>query len=200
MAGTVVAVFDDNAEAERAAQALVDDGVPLADITLVFHGAAGATGTPHDGLSAPDTDTLATGVREMEEHDVERPVNAADEAIPRAVVGVVIGATLGSLAVSLLVFFQPLLPFIAGHALLWQLMGAAGGAVLGAILGVMLSSGIPKEAARSYHKEVQRGKTLVTAIATSHNAPHFQELLRERGGRKLGYYPRFLDTLQSVES
>jgi len=45
MAGTVVAVFDDNAVAERAAQALVDDGVPLADITLVFHGAAGATGS-----------------------------------------------------------------------------------------------------------------------------------------------------------
>ncbi len=200
MAGTVVAVFDDNAEAERAAQALVDDGVPLADITLVFHGAAGATGTPHDDYSAPDHGTLATGVREMEEHDVERPVNVADEAIPRAVVGVVIGATLGSLAVSLLVFYEPLLPFIAGHALLWQLSGAVIGAVIGAALGVMMSSGIPKEAARNYHKEVQHGKTLVTALASSSNAPHFQEMLRERGGRRLGYFPRFLDTLQSIES
>ncbi len=45
MAGTVVAVFDDNSQAERAAQALLDDGVPLADITLVFHGAAGEQGT-----------------------------------------------------------------------------------------------------------------------------------------------------------
>ena len=44
MAGTVVAVFDDNSQAERAAQALLEDGVPLADITLVFHGAAGETG------------------------------------------------------------------------------------------------------------------------------------------------------------
>ena len=200
MAGTVVAVFDDNAEAERAAQALVDDGVPLADITLVFHGAAGAEGTPHDGLSAPDTDTLATGLREVAEHDVERPVNVTDEAGPRAVVGIVIGATLGSLAVSLLVFYEPLLPFIASHALLWQLSGAGGGAVLGAVLGIFLSSGIPKEAARGYHKDVQRGKTLVTALASSSNAPHFQEMLRERGGRKLGYFPRFLDTLQSIES
>ena len=200
MAGTVVAVFDDNAVAERAAQALVDDGVPLADITLVFHGAAGATGTPHDGVSAPDTDSLATGVREMEEHDVERPVNAADEAVPRAVVGFVIGATLGSLAASLMVFFQPLLPFIAGHALVWQLTSAVIGGSIGAGLGVMLSSGIPKEAARGYHQDVQRGRTLVTALASSSNALHFQELLRASGGRKLGYFPRFLDTLQSIES
>ncbi len=200
MAGTVVAVFDDNAVAERAAQALVDDGVPMADITLVFHGAAGAEGTPHDEASAPDYGTLATGVREVEEHDVERPVNLADEAVPRAVVGVVIGATLGSLAVSLMVFYEPLLPFIAGHALVWQLTGAVGGAILGAIMGVVLSSGIPKEAARGYHKEVQRGKTLVTTLASSQNAPHFQEMLRERGGRRLGYFPRFLDTLQSIES
>ena len=200
MAGTVVAVFDDNAEAERAAQALVDDGVPLADITLVFHGAAGATGTPHDGNSPADTATLATGVREVEEHDVERPINAVDEMAPRAVVGFVVGAPLASLAMSLLVFFQSLQPSIAAHALIWQLTSAIIGGVLGAILGVVTSGGVPKEAARSYHKEVQRGKTLVTALASSHNAPHFQELLRERGGRKLGFFPRFLDTLQSIES
>ena len=200
MAGTVVAVFDDNAVAERAAQALVDDGVPLADITLVFHGAAGATGTPHDGLSAPDTETLATGVREVEEHDVERPINAVDEMAPRAVVGIIIGAPLGSLAMSLLVFYEPLLPAIAAHALVWQLSSAVIGGVLGAVLGVVTSGGIPTEAARGYHREVQRGKTLVTTLASSQNAPHFQEMLRERGGRRLGYFPRFLDTLQSIES
>jgi hypothetical protein len=200
MAGTVVAVFDDNAEAERAAQALVDDGVPLADITLVFHGAAGATGTPHDVNSPADTATLATGIREVEEHDVERPINAVDEMAPRAVVGFVVGAPLASLAMSLLVFFQSLVPSIAAHALIWQLTSALIGGVLGAIVGVATAGGVPKEAARGYHKEVQCGKTLVTALASSHNAPHFQELLRERGGRKLGFFPRFLDTLQSLES
>ena len=116
MAGTVVAVFDDNAQAERAAQALMDDGVPLADITLVFHGAAGETGTP-DAHSPPDTDTLATGVREVETHDVERPVNAVDEIAPRAIVGFVIGAPLMSLAAALLVFFDTLETYIAAHAL-----------------------------------------------------------------------------------
>ena len=82
-----------------------------------------------------------------------------------------------------------------------QLISAVVGGVLGAVVGVVTAGGIPsKEAARGYHKEVQRGKTLVTALASSHNAPHFQEMLRERGGRRLGYFPRFLDTLQSIES
>jgi len=200
MAGTVVAVFDDNAEAERAAQALVDDGVQLADITLVFHGAGGATGTPHDPNSPPDQDTLATGIREVETHDVERPINAVDEIAPRAIVGFVIGAPLGSLAASLLVFFQQLEATIAAHALAWQLVSAVVGGILGAIWGAVTAGGVPVEAARGYHADIQRGRTLVTVLASSRNAPHFQKILSSFGGRKMGFFPRFLDTIQSVES
>lgn len=199
MAGTVVAVFDDNSQAERAAQALLDDGVPLADITLVYHGAAGAAGTP-DSQGGPDSETLATGIREVEEHDVERPNNAADEIAPRAVVGFVIGAPLGSLAASTLVFFEPLLPFITTHALAWQLVSAVGGGILGALWGGFTAGGIPKEAAQGYHADIQKGRTLVTAMASSRNAPHFQDILRGLGGRKLGFFPRFLDSIQSLES
>ena len=199
MAGTVVAVFDDNHQAERAAQTLVDDGVPLADITLVFHGAGGATGTQHD-TSAPDTEALATGVREVETHDVERPINAVDEVAPRAIVGMVIGAPLGSLAASLLVFFQGLESSIAAHALAWQLLSALVGGILGALVGATSAGGVPKEAAKGYHAEIEGGKTLVTVLASSGNAPHFQEMLRAQGGRRLGFFPRFLDTIQSVES
>jgi len=199
MAGTVVAVFDDNAQAERAAQALVDEGVPLADITLVFHGAGGAAGTSDDH-NGPDSDTLATGVREVETHDIERPINAVDEMAPRAIVGFVVGAPLASLAAALLVFFQSLEASIAAHALAWQLISALVGGILGAIVGVVTSGGIPQQAARGYHADVQKGKTLVTLLASGGNATHFQDILRGLGGRKLGFFPRFLDTLQSVES
>lgn len=199
MAGTVVAVFDDNAQAERAAQALMEDGVPLADITLVYHGAGGEAGTP-DTHNGPDQATLATGVREVESHDVERPVNAADEIAPRGIVGFVIGAPLGSLLGSTLVFFETLESFIAAHALAYQLIWALVGGILGMIWGMVTSGGIPKEAARGYHADVQRGRTLVTTLASSRNAPHFQDILRSFGGRKLGFFPRFLDSLQSVES
>jgi hypothetical protein len=199
MAGTVVSVFDDNAQAERAAQALVDEGTPLADITLVFRGAAGETGSPHDA-SQPDTDTLAAGVREVAEHDVERPVNHVDEIAPRAIVGVVIGAPLGSLALSLLVFFEPMQALLAGHALAAQLLSALVGGVLGAIVGVTSSGGVPRQAAQGYHAEVQKGKTLVTVLSSSRQAPHVQDVLRSFGGRRFGFFPRFLDSLQSIES
>ena len=53
MAGTVVAVFDSNRQAEEAAQALLDDGVELADISLVFRGAGGSTGAPDVDGNAP---------------------------------------------------------------------------------------------------------------------------------------------------
>lgn len=200
MAGTVVAVFDDNTQAEHAAQALIEDGVPLADITLVFHGASGETGTPHDIHSAPDSETLATGVREVESHDVERPINAVDEIAPRAIVGFVIGAPMGSLAASMLVYFPSIEADMVGHALAWQLTSALIGGIFGAIYGAATAGGIPPEAAKSYHADIQQGRTLVTTLASSRNAPHFQEILRSFGGRKLGFFPRFLDSIQSIES
>jgi len=199
MAGTVVAVFDDNAQAERAAQALIDDGVAMEDITLVYHGAGGETGT-HYGQNEPDQATLATGIREVESHDVERPINAVDEIAPRAIVGFVIGAPLMSLAAALLVFSDTLETYIAAHALATQLVAALAGGILGAIIGAMSAGGIPKEVAKSYHAEIQRGKTLVAVLASSANAPRFQEILGGFGGRKQGFFPRFLDTIQSVES
>ncbi len=200
MAGTVVAVFDDNAQAEHAAQALIEDGVPLADITLVFHGASGESGTPHDPNSAPDSATLATGVREVESHDVERPINAVDEIAPRAIVGFVVGSPLGSLAASMLVYFPNIEAMMQGHALAWQLVSALIGGIAGAVYGAWTAGGIPPEAAKGYHAEIQRGNTLVTTLASSRNAPHFQEILRSFGGRKLGFFPRFLDSIQSLES
>ena len=49
--------------------------------------------------------------------------------------------------------------------------------------------------------KLKRGKTLVTTLASSANAPHFQEILRALSAAgKLGFFPRFLDSIQSVES
>ena len=203
MAGTVVAVFDSNRQAEEAAQALLDDGVELADISLVFRGAGGATGAPDVDGDAPAQkrdEYLSGAVRQVEEHNVERPINTVDEALPRAAVGVVIGATLGSLVASLLVF-QSVHPIITtSNALAWQFGSGILGAVAGAAVGALTSGGIPPEAAQAYHQQVERGKTLVAVLSSSHNAPHFQDILRRHGGRRLGFFTRFLDSVQSLES
>ena len=47
---------------------------------------------------------LSDTVRQVEEHDVERPINTVDEALPRAVVGFVIGGMLMPLLTATLIF------------------------------------------------------------------------------------------------
>ena len=203
MAGTVVAVFDSNRQAEEAAQALVDDGVELADISLVFRGAGGATGAPDvDGNvpAQPGHEYLSDAVRQVEEHDVERPINTVDEALPRAVVGFVIGGMLMPLLTATLIFLPSVNAITTASTLPVEFGSSILGAVAGAAVGALTSGGIPAEAAQSYHQQVERGRTLVTVLASSHNAPHFQDILRRHGGRRLGFFTRFLDTIQSVES
>ncbi len=208
MAGTVVAVFADHHKAEEAAQALLDEGVSLGDIALVAKNAGGETGahtspTPQEaGATPPHSDRafLTSEVREVPEHDVERVVNTHDEAIARAVVGFVIGGPIVSILVALLSFFPSLWPFLTAHPLAPQLGGGLLGSIVGAIIGATTAGGIPPEAARAYHAHVERGATLVTTLSSSRNAPHFQDILRQHGGRELGFFTRFIDSVQSVES
>ena len=202
MAGTVVAVFDDNRLAEEAAQALIDDGVDWRTSLWCFAARGRKPGHvgPMNSPARPGHGFLSDSVREVEEHDVERPINTVDEALPRAVVGLVIGATVGSLLESLLVYVPSMLAMTSHHALGMQLGAGLIFGAIGAAIGALTSGGIPTEAAQAYHVQVQRGKTLVTVLSSSGNAPHFQEILRQHGGQRLGFFTRFLDTVQSVES
>lgn len=208
MAGTLVAVFTDNQKAEQAAQALVDEGVPLGDITLVFKGAGGERGSDNEvhGDSkteepgAQENDSSTSGVREVETHDIEQPINTVAERAPRAIVGFVAGSALGALFVSVLVFVPGIERLLAQSPL--GMMGAGGllGGLLFAGLGLATSDAIPEDAARAYHEHVQRGDTLVTALASNENHDRLQEILREHGGQRFGYFTRFIDTMQSAES
>ena len=187
MAGTVVGVFPNHFQAEHAAQALLDHGVPLEDITIVAKDAGGETGAPAVEGDVPeqrDEEFLTTGVREVPQHDVEQPINTADEAIARGIVGFVLGSPLGSLAVALLIWFPGWEARFAAHPLLYQLLGALAGGLICATVGAATAGGIPNEAARAYHKEVEAGRALVTALSSSSNAPHLQAILREHGGRR----------------
>lgn len=203
MAGTIVGVFQDHRAAEEAAQALLDDGVPLADIALVAKNAGGETGSPREDHSRPGDvgeEFLTNSVREVPEHDVERPVNHHAESIARGIVGFVVGGPILSLAVALCIYLPGAEALFTAHPLMPQLGGGLLGGIIGALVGALTAGGVPEEAARAYHQHVERGETLVTALASSSRAPHLQEILKEHGGRRLGFYPRFLDSVQSAES
>lgn len=213
MAGTLVAVFTDNQRAEQAAQALIDAGVELADITLVFKGAAGESGADtnvndsaqdhaavHGDPTAQSDEVWTSGVREVATHDVEEPINTVAERAPRAIVGFVVGSAMGALLVSFLVFVPGIERLLAANALLTMGVGGLLGGLLLAGLGVVTSDAIPEQASLAYHDHVQRGDTLLTTLASNGNHERLAEILREHGGRRLGYFTRFIDTLQSVES
>ena len=203
MAGTVVAVFKDHVAAEHAAQALIDDGVPLADIALVAKGSPGERGRADKTGDEPGhegEEFTASGVRELPEHDVERPVNHVAEVVARGVVGFVIGGPIASIIVALCIYFPGMQQVFTAHPLMPQLGGGLIGGVIGALVGSLTAGGIPNEQAAIYHRYVERGDTLVTTLASNGRAPHLQEILKEHGGHRLGYFPRFLDSVQSIES
>jgi len=203
MAGTVVAVFEDKQRAEHAAHALLDAGVPLADISLVLRGAGGETGAPTQEGNLPEVmheEALSHAIREVPLHDVEQPMSAKEEIIPRAVAGIVTGFPLGALLVSTAIFIPGVGALLAAGPLVAMMGGAVAGGVLGGLTGALTAGGIPQEAARSYHAHVEHGDTLVTVLSSGNDAPKLQAILKEQGGHELGFFGRFMDTLQSIES
>jgi hypothetical protein len=86
------------------------------------------------------------------------------------------------------------------HPLAPQFIGAAVVGVGSAAFGAMTAGGIPNEVARGYHKDIESGRALVTSLSSSRSAPALQQVLKEHGGSRLGYYARFIDSIQSIES
>jgi len=201
MAGTLVAVFDDHIEADRAAQALVDAGVPYADISLVRKDAGGEHGAAGDTRPG-DTDEafVSHRFREVSVHDVEEPIEREREVAPRAAAGFMTGAPLGALLVVTAVAIPGIGPLIAAGPLAAMLTASLGGGVIGALVGALTAGGIPEDRARHYHERVEQGDTLVTVLAGEQNHGKIETLLQEKGGRDTAYFARFLDTIQTVES
>jgi len=129
---TVVGVFADRLQAERAIQALERVGFTDQQIGFIRRGEQPA------GEAKADTGTkVAAGVGS----------------------GGVIGGLLGAGAALLIPGFGPA---IAGGILAATLGGAMIGAAAGGIIGALTNMGVPEEEARYYQSEVEAGRMLVT--------------------------------------
>ena len=137
---TVVGVFNDRREAERAVQELHQAGFRDDQIGYAAHGGEGMEG---------GTDWQTAG-----------PGEAGEGAAKGAVSGGLIGGILGALATGLIPGIGPV---IAGGLLAGILGGAAVGAAGGGLLGALVGSmGVPEEEARYYDDEFKAGRTIVT--------------------------------------
>jgi len=158
---TIVGLFDDFAQAERAVQDLQNAGIPRDDISLVANNASGQydqyatrTGTTDNTVQAVETDAAAG-----------------------ATVGGIVGLLMG-LGLFVIPGFGP----IAAAGWLASLLTGAGiGAVAGGIIGALTHIGVPAEDAAYYNEGIRRGGTLLAVKAADEVAPRVAQILSSDG-------------------
>ena len=155
---TIVALFDDFNDAQRAVDALVEAGFGRADISVVANDASGQ----YNVTTTPSGE--------------EDAVTAGQGAAFGAVVGGLVG--LGALlipGIGLVVAAGPLV------ALLGAGIGAAAGAATGGITAALVKTGVSEEHAGYYAEGVRRGGTLVTVSAQEAMTDRARRILDENG-------------------
>ncbi len=140
---TIVGVFDDRLQADRAVDDLRRAGFRDDQIGVAMRHDSGG-GTSDAGDAADDT-----------------------EAGSGAVTGVLTGLGLGALAgLGVLSGVIPVIgPAIAGGTLGIVLSNAAVGAGVGGLVGALVGAGVPEDEAHYYQGEFEAGRTIVTVHA-----------------------------------
>ena len=142
--GTVVGLFHNQADAERAIQRLKQDGFSENQI----------------GVAIKD--------RQQQEELIEGTgTKAAEGAATGAMGGGVLGGVIGLLAGVGALAIPGIGPIIAGGTLASTLAGAGIGAAAGGLLGALVGMGVPEEDAAHFDKGFRAGGTLVTVAAGS---------------------------------
>jgi uncharacterized protein (TIGR02271 family) len=155
--GTVVGLFHNQADAERAIQRLKQEGFSESQIGVAIKD----RGQQKELIEG-------TGTRAAE--------GAATGAMGGGVLGGVIGllAGVGALAI------PGIGPIIAGGTLASTLAGAGIGAAAGGLLGALVGMGVPEEDAQHFEQGFRAGGTLVTVTAGA-RAEEAQNCLYESG-------------------
>ena len=157
---TLVAVFDDRLEAERAVSDLEAAGFRDDEIGFALRGSdVGRGGMITDEIGTKD----------------------ASGALSGAVTGGMVGGLLGAAAALLVPGVGPV---VAGGILASFFGGAIAGTAVGGILGAMTGLGVSEDEARYYERQFQSGKAIV-AVRTVARAAEAGEILQRHGGYNL---------------
>jgi len=155
--GTVVALFHNQADAERAIQRLKERGFSESQI----------------GVAIKD--------RGKQEELIEGTgTQAAEGAATGAIGGGVLGGVIGLLAGVGALAIPGVGPIIAGGTLASTLAGAGIGAAAGGLLGALVGMGVPEEDAKHFDQGFRSGGTLVT-VSAGNRAEEARTCLAESG-------------------
>ena len=173
---TIVGVFDDRMQADRAVDELRRAGFRDDQIGVAMRYDAGNV-VAGDATTADTTD--------------------ADEshAGTGAIAGVLGGLGLGALAgLGVLSGVIPVVgPAIAGGTLGIILSNAAVGAGVGGLVGALVGAGIPEDEAQYYHNEFEAGRTIVTVRADG-RADDVMAIFRRYGAYDMSTRPGYSGT------
>jgi hypothetical protein len=186
MTRRVTAIFAERADAERAAEALVDLGAVRHEISLLSrHGDEPGTKQRHDSIVEP--------AREV--GDEGAPLTTTDEqhTVDGAAAGAAIGAAVG-LTAGLVTLVVPGFGLVlAAGPLAWALGGAAGataaGAVAGGVYGALQDLGIDETMARGYEERLRGGDTLIAARVPLLPEEQVRAVLVEHGADEVAFSP-----------
>jgi len=157
---TVVGVFPDRQQAQRAVRALRDAGFREDQIGLASSG--------------QDSGTLSSDA------DTDSENSYAGEG---AMTGLAAGAGVGALwGLGILSGVLPVIgPAIAGGTLGVLLSSAAAGAATAGVAGLLAGMGVPKEEAEYYESEMHAGRSIVTVNAGDRRSEAFSIIQRHGG-------------------
>jgi len=150
MTQTVVGVFEQTADAERAVADLIASGIAREKISLV-------TPQQQEHVHIPGA-------------NVEHVEDMAIGAVGGGLLGGMLGALVGMVAIAIpgigpVIAAGPLAAALGGAAGATMVLGAGAGAVGGGILGALTWAGITHEEALVYEDLIRRGGTLVMVRA-----------------------------------
>jgi hypothetical protein len=156
---TIVGLFDNRAQADKAMTDLESAGIPHADISFVANNANGQYGVNPDADPSVSTDRMAAA--------------ATTDAEIGGVLGLLAGASL---------FVIPGLGWLAGAGWLGGLIGGAvTGGIVGGLVGALTHVGVPHEDATYYNEGVRRGGILLAVKADDAVAERTAQILSDDG-------------------
>jgi hypothetical protein len=155
----VFGIYPSPVQAERAVNALVDDGFLSQDVSVLM----------------PDTDSTRAFAHRKE-------TKAPEGATAGATAGGVVGGTLGVLIALGSLTIPGLGPLIAAGPLVAGLAGLGAGGAVGGLLGALAGAGIPEYEAKRYEGRVKDGGVLLSVHAeTEGEVLRAKEILRATG-------------------
>ena len=159
MSKTIVALYEELAEARQTVHDLVEAGLDNEDISLVV----------------PDPEGRHAAI--LKEGSAAEGNGPQDAAAEGAVAGTIIGGLAG-LLLGLSVFSLPALgPVVIAGPIYTTVMGASAGGIGGGLLGSLVAMGVPKKRARYYSEGIRRGHTLVAVAADEDEVDRIQSMM-----------------------